>query len=212
MLALDAIAYIDGFNLYYGSLKGTGYKWLDLQALVCAIAPRDCTLQKIRYFTAKVKPGFKSPSAHTDQGAYLQALQAHCPLVETKFGHFLRHQVWAENAKPPPATVSILKNEEKGSDVNLAVHLLNDAWSGAARIAILVSNDSDLSEAVELARQRGVRVYWFPPTHNTGRVPSAELRRVVGQQRGIYPKVFSRCLLPNPVVSSDGEIRKPSAW
>lgn len=35
--------YIDGFNLYYGSLKGTPYKWLDPYALACALMPSDGT-------------------------------------------------------------------------------------------------------------------------------------------------------------------------
>ena len=32
--------YIDGFNLYYGALKGTPYKWLDLEALCRKLMPR----------------------------------------------------------------------------------------------------------------------------------------------------------------------------
>ena len=52
-----------------------------------------------------------------------------------------------ENASPPPATVKVWKNEEKGSDVNIAVHVLNDAWQNAHDCAVVVSNDSDLAEA-----------------------------------------------------------------
>tara|TARA_R110002072_G_scaffold29206_4_gene92759 strand:- start:564 stop:863 length:300 start_codon:yes stop_codon:yes gene_type:complete len=29
--------YVDGFNLYYGALKRTPYKWLDLAALMAAL-------------------------------------------------------------------------------------------------------------------------------------------------------------------------------
>jgi hypothetical protein len=65
------------------------------------------------------------------QDAYLRALEASCPLVELHFGHFLRHQVSMEHANPPPSSVQVWKNEEKGSDVNLALHLLNDAWRNA---------------------------------------------------------------------------------
>jgi hypothetical protein len=36
-----AIAYIDGFNLYYGALKGTPYKWLDIVALARRLVPND---------------------------------------------------------------------------------------------------------------------------------------------------------------------------
>jgi len=47
--------YVDGFNLYYGSLKGTPYKWLDPYALACALLPSD-RVTAVHYFTARVKP------------------------------------------------------------------------------------------------------------------------------------------------------------
>jgi uncharacterized LabA/DUF88 family protein len=209
---MNAIAYIDGFNLYYGSLKSTADKWLDIQALAAAITPKHATLTAVRYFTAKVKPSARSPSAHTDQAAYLDALAASCPLVDIKYGHFLRHKVRAENASPPPNTVRIFKTEEKGSDVNLAVHLLNDVWGGVAKVVVLISNDSDLAEAVQLAQARGVRVYWFPPVRNPKRRPSVELCRVVSDQRSIYPSLYTKCQLPNPVPRPNGAICKPTGW
>ncbi|MCU1222929.1 MAG: hypothetical protein JWQ42_1022 [Edaphobacter sp.] len=45
--------YIDGFNLYYGALKRTPYKWLDLGLLARTLRPTD-TIQQIHYFTARV--------------------------------------------------------------------------------------------------------------------------------------------------------------
>jgi hypothetical protein len=45
--------YVDGFNLYYGCLKGSPYKWLDLEILCRVLLPSD-QISKIRYFTAKV--------------------------------------------------------------------------------------------------------------------------------------------------------------
>ena len=48
------IAYIDGFNLFYSSLKGTENKWLDLEKLVSAMLKPNDVLVGIRYFTAKV--------------------------------------------------------------------------------------------------------------------------------------------------------------
>ena len=46
----------------------------------------------------------------------------------------------------------VIKTEEKGSDVNLAVHLLNDSWLDVYDCAVVVSNDSDIAEAMRLAR------------------------------------------------------------
>ena len=34
--------------------------------------------------------------------------------------------------------------EEKGSDVNMAAHLLNDAWQDLFESAVVISNDTDL--------------------------------------------------------------------
>jgi hypothetical protein len=45
-------------------------------------------------------------------------------------GSFLTHTVTAPLAQPNGGQrfAQVLKTEEKGSDVNLAVHLVNDAW------------------------------------------------------------------------------------
>jgi hypothetical protein len=56
--------YVDGFNLYYGALKRTPYKWLDLGKLAEILLPTD-TVQEIHYFTARVSSRPYNPtSAH----------------------------------------------------------------------------------------------------------------------------------------------------
>lgn len=50
--------------------------------------------------------------------------------------------------------VQILHLEEKGSDVNVATHLMLDVLSGAVEAAVVVSNDSDLALPVREMRQR----------------------------------------------------------
>lgn len=82
-------------------------------------------LEKVKYFTARVQPSPRDPNVNVRQDAYLRALQAHCRLVELHFGRFLRHRILSAN--PPPPTLEVWKNEEKGSDVSLALHVLNDA-------------------------------------------------------------------------------------
>lgn len=139
------IIYVDGFNFYYGEVRGTPWKWLDPAALFQKVLGPQNTLVKVKYFTARVQPSPSDPNVNVRQDAYLRALQAHCPLVELHFGHFLRHRVSMEHANPPPASVEVWKNEEKGSDVNLALHLLNDAWQNAYDCAVIVSNDSESS-------------------------------------------------------------------
>ena len=50
--------------------------------------------------------------------------------------------------------VTVADREEKGSDVNVAAHLLIDALDHNIDAAIVVSNDSDLKFAVSEARKR----------------------------------------------------------
>ena len=49
--------------------------------------------------------------------------------------------------------VEIHDTEEKGSDVNLAVHLLNDGWHGRYDVALVLSQDTDLIEPLRIASQ-----------------------------------------------------------
>jgi NYN domain len=154
---MRAIVYVDGFNLYYGALKDTPYRWLDLGALCSRLLKRD-QIVGIKYFTAlstsapwKSSPPVKSAS----QGIYLRALQT-VPGLSVYYGHFLSHPV-ARRLVHPPRQGSphrhIWHTEEKGSDVNLASHLLIDGFRARYDLAVIVSNDSDLTEPVRFVRQ-----------------------------------------------------------
>ena len=72
--------YIDGFNLYYGSLKGRWpeYKWLDLQSF-CESVASGRQVKRIRYFTARVKNSPHAPTAADSQQIYLRALATLIP-------------------------------------------------------------------------------------------------------------------------------------
>lgn len=50
--------------------------------------------------------------------------------------------------------VSVARREEKGSDVNVATHLLLDVLNGGVDAAIVISNDSDLRLPILEARSR----------------------------------------------------------
>ena len=70
---MATIVYIDGFNFYYGAVKGTPYKWLDLEKLCRLLLPRD-DIVKIRYFTAMIRERSHDPEQVVRQQAYLRAL------------------------------------------------------------------------------------------------------------------------------------------
>jgi len=149
---LNTSVYIDALNLYYGSLRGTPYKWLDIRMLCNHLLP-GCRIQTIKYFTADVSEMPHDPEAPQRQQLYLRALRT---LSEVKIikGHFLVHTRAMHLADDPSQVVVVLRPEEKGSDVNLASHLLMDGYEGAYEQAVIVSDDSDLLEPVRIVRHR----------------------------------------------------------
>jgi hypothetical protein len=126
MLRVIANVYVDGRNLFYGCLKGSPYKWLDLVALSKALLPHD-EIKTVRYFTARVTSNPRHPHRDTRQDQYLRAL-ATLPEVAIHLGYFRRDRVRMPVANPPPNTIEVIKTEEKGSDVNLGAHLMRDAY------------------------------------------------------------------------------------
>ncbi len=79
--------YVDGFNLYYGTLRKTPFKWLNLEALVQRLLDPENQIQRIRYFTAPVSGKFDSGTPMRQQ-RYLQALST-LPSVSVHQGNFL---------------------------------------------------------------------------------------------------------------------------
>ncbi len=202
--------YVDGFNLYYGALKGSSWKWLDLLSLFRAVLQPHHDIGKIKYFTARVSATPNDRSQPLRQNVYLRALQRYRPEVEIHFGHFLSHKVRAPLANPADGrrTVEIIKTEEKGSDVNLAVHLLNDGWLDAYDCAVVVTNDSDIAEAMRLVKeQHNKRVGLITP--GQGRT-SRQLQKHADFTRSIRPSALERSQLPNPIPGTG--LHKPQGW
>ncbi len=151
---MRTFVYVDGFNLNYGALKGRPWRWLDPVALLKKVLQPQHEIVALKYFTARVSETPGDPSKPQRQDVYLRAVQRFRPEVEVYFGHFLSHAVRMPLARPEGnrRTVEVVRTEEKGSDVNLAVHLLNDGWLDLCDCAVVVSNDSDIAEAMRLAR------------------------------------------------------------
>lgn len=208
--AYRTTVYIDGFNFYYGTVRGTAWKWLDLGLLFQkALGPQN-KINKIKYFTARVQPSASDPGVNVRQDTYLRALTTQCSEVELYFGHFLRHRVRMEHVNPPPATVEVWKNEEKGSDVNLALHLLNDAWHDTYDCAVIVSNDSDLAEALRLVKARHRKVIGLITPGAPTRKTSKQLKDHADFVRPIRTWMLANSQLPDPIPGTT--IHKPARW
>ncbi|MDE2843204.1 MAG: NYN domain-containing protein [Chloroflexota bacterium] len=202
--------YVDGFNFYYGCIKGTPYRWLDLSRLFHLLLPAD-QINRIRYFTAKVNSHPHDPAKPQRQQAYLRALET-LPNLSVHLGHFLTNIVNMPLAIPPSSgsrMVNVLKTEEKGSDVNIASYLLVDAFNGDCEQAIIVSNDSDLKTPIEMVQTLfGTRVGVFNPHEKT----SWALRNVADFYRPIRKGPLSASQFSNRLTDSRGTITKPSSW
>ena len=214
------IVYIDGFNLYYRALKGTPHKWLDIAAMSRAALPHTCAIARVNYYTAHIS-GRTDPTAPKRQHAYLRAI-ASLPGVVIHFGNFLVNQKWAGLVQPPdfrppvtlppgppPEVAFVWKTEEKGSDVNLGVHLVRDAFRGNFDLAAVLTNDTDLVEPIRIVTQElGLPVTLLTPTVQ----PATSLVRVATSVRHIQPYI-GPCQLPDPVmIPGKKPIAKPASW
>ena len=143
--------YIDGFNLYHGALRHTDYKWLDPVALVKSLIGEDHRIVATKYFTARVGPRTGDPGQPFRQHIYLRALSTLG--IQIIYGRYLSHVVKMYRAHQSPGVnpfVDVVKTEEKGTDVNIASHMLIDAADDLFDCAVLVSGDSDLTTPVKL--------------------------------------------------------------
>lgn len=86
---MKTIVYVDGFNLYYGSLRKTRYRWLNLETLCHNLMPKD-NIVRIRYFTSLIKSNPHDPDQLRRQQIYLRALCT-LPIVTIHYGSFLAH-------------------------------------------------------------------------------------------------------------------------
>ncbi len=161
-----------------------GWRWLDLRLLALALLHEQGTWDtptsiRVIYCTARIDAA-SNPIGAEDQDVYLKALLESGSVDRIEFGHYVSRVKYAPLARPdrrgrpilvtPEWPVKVQRGganaedvtfmvchahrEEKGSDVNLASHLLLDVLGGTIDAAVIVSNDSDLRFPVQQARKR----------------------------------------------------------
>lgn len=205
-----ATVYVDGFNLYYRALRGKPYKWLDLQKLFALLLPEH-DVKAIKYFTAIVKPTEDNPGVADRQLTYIRALQT-IDNIQIIRGQFLKHKVWLPLAEPQEGEnkrARVLKWEEKGSDVNLASHLLLDSFNNAYETAAVVTNDSDLVTPIRMVRdQLNKPVILLSPSPQAGN----ELRTASTEVRYIRDDLLAISQFPIELQDANGRFHKPPSW
>lgn len=202
--------YIDGFNFYYGAMRNTPYKWLNLDQMCRLLLPK-AQINKIKYFTALVNARPHDPTQPIRQQTYLRALRT-IPHLEIIYGHFLSSEVSmlvAGNPPNAPQYVRVIKTEEKGSDVNLATHLLSDGYKNDYEQAVLITNDSDLLEPIKIVRNElNLQVGLLNPHKR----PSRALLPHVNFIKQIRKGVLATSQFPAKMTDSLGNIHKPTSW
>ena len=208
MSSKRAMVYIDGFNLYHGlkAKKWKRYYWLDLCKLARnLILPNErMAVAHVHYFTAPVFQVRRGATAKRQQ-VYLKALETFPQLT-------IHSGTWFKKTTQCQACgATWIKYEEKMSDVNIAVQLVEDAYEDNFDTAFLVSGDSDLTRPVEIVRDRfpdkEVRVA-FPPKRRSWHLASTAHRNFV-----ITRTKLRDSQLPDQVSHQDGPVlKRPVAW
>lgn len=213
---MRADVYVDGFNLYFGALRGrTRCKWLDIR-LLCTKLFRDVDIGAIKYFTAEPSGPSEKRINHAN---YMRALSTDAD-TEIIYG---KHKITSKNGRVvipdylKGERVKTRVREEKMTDVNIAIHLLYDAIARDNESAILISNDSDLAPAVKMVRQNvGQDVIVVRPVLNNANPKAAgskDLEDVASRVKDIFRfGILKNSQLPAKLSDSDGYIEKPSHW
>ena len=209
----DAIAYIDGLNLYYGALKNRpALKWLNPLAMVERLVPHD-EISLVRYFSALTVRTHSDPDAPARQAVYFRALRTIPKLIihEGRMATRTKTGV-ALPASIPPRIETIEVFEEKRTDVNIASYLLLDAFEGRYDTAIVVSNDSDLTTPIEMAVDRLGRTVVTVNPYRANR-QSSELRRAASRAiPQINTSVLRASQFPDTLTDAQGTIRRHRSY
>jgi hypothetical protein len=214
---MDTHVYIDGFNLYYGAVKGTPYKWLNLSDLCSSLLPGR-KIKLIRYFTAHVTGYAHDPDAPTRQDIYLRALRTLPNVVIHEDGWFASRPIRLPlypivlDTNNRPKFVQVHRMEEKRSDVDLAAHLLLDCFENAFQEAVVITNDSDLVCPIEFVRTKFSKPIGVINPDAKWKRNSHLVKAASYHYRTINPKHLRNCQFPGTLTDSDGTITKPATW
>jgi uncharacterized LabA/DUF88 family protein len=148
------------------------------------------------------------------------------PKVEIFKGLFSYNDVWRPLVSPKvnnphtelqlysksTITVQVRDAKEKSSDVNLASHLITDAWLNLYDVAVVISNDSDLATAIQLVKEHQKKIVGIINPQRACKMAS-ELGRLADFKSDIRLTHLTASQLPSPITAANGkQIIKPKEW
>lgn len=198
------IVYVDGFNLYFGLMEAgfQEFRWLNVKALAENLLKTGQILCEVKYFTARVA---NNPDKQKRQTNYLEALYESG--VSIFYGQYQMNSIECRRCGHvwPDAN-------EKMTDVNIATHLLIDAYKDRYDMAMLISGDSDLVPPIKAVHdnfpKKRVFVAFPPKRHNNTVAIVAKGSLIVGRKK------LAESQLPEAIQkASDGFIlKRPLEW
>lgn len=228
---MKTIIYVDGYNLFYGCLKHSPDKWLDIQTLlferVVRVQDPSSSLLSIKYFTADIhaKIATRGQDAMIAQQSYHRALKALYPdTIKIINGYYsLEKANLLEYRQPPDKSrrVAVWRLEEKETDVNIALEAYRDALKENVSQQVFVSNDTDLAPVVRALREDfdsqiklgvifPIRDPKLPSGHRPG---NKKLSQCADWTRHHFTDAeLSESQLPDQIPTKKRPIRKPAYW
>jgi 6-hydroxy-3-succinoylpyridine 3-monooxygenase len=229
--------YVDGYNFYYGCLKGTADKWLDLPLLFEKIlsqvnlpppnsgVPVVFNKLAVKFFTAKIiESAAGADDSVSCQAHYHNALRKSYPdeieIIEGYYSIVPANVKVVDEDNPSKwprdcsKTITVWKIEEKQSDVKLALNAVFDALSGEVDQVVIVTNDTDIEPAMRMIRDKtSVVVGLIIPTRNKVRQPNSSLTELAHWSRAyITDGELAACHFPRLINKGKKPTVKPLSW
>ncbi len=230
-----AIFYIDGFNLYYAALRPKPHlKWLNLKALADGIVHEDTTVVCVKYFTSRV---LGSASKSKRQNVYFIVLKT-VSQIKITFGNLVKRKESGNMSKAEQTRLNLTEQskrnikgqevaistfEEKGTDVNLASHLIYDACKDEFDIAYVITNDTDFVEPIRMVKEViGKPIVIVAPrallvrekkNKFESQLPDSKLKKAASETYFINDSLLGDSQFPDEIHKKNGKIiRKPQKW
>jgi uncharacterized LabA/DUF88 family protein len=192
------IAFIDGYNLYHAIDDAARHdlKWLNLWELCEALVRNDprAEIVEVLYFSAFAT---WKPEQYARHRQYVAALKA--AGVKIILGNFKK--------KPRKCNRCLNEwtaHEEKESDVNIAIYLLDKAHRDEYDEALLLTADTDLTPAIKMVRDRHRAksiIAVLPP----GRQYVASLIDAASSKIRLSFELLVRCQFTDTIITPTGE-------
>jgi len=209
------MVYVDAFNWYFGVfIHRPAWKWLNLESFFETLR-LDEEVVGVKIFSALVDPKLHVSPKRDRQKRYLEALKS-LPKVQVIMGKYQQRTVTCQ-ARDCIRKLEYTVPEEKKTDVNIAVHLIDAVLKNRADTLVIVSGDSDLEPAVEWIRHNHPKIkvnVYIPVLEQERQIRRNDNYHRIGVPCRDLPLTdIPRHLLPSSVTLPDGKtIQRPSEW